>query len=144
MVVGFTGTRNGMTDIQKEKVDGILQILLIKYPKLIALHGDCVGADDDFHKICRLLEIPIEIRPCDLVHYRAFCEKASVTYKAEKPMKRNRAIVAQADVMIACPPNFERIKRGSGTWATISFSKKANVLLYIIYPNGSVDIEKGE
>ena len=50
-------------------------------------------------------------------------------------------IVADADVMLACPPNYEEIKRGSGTWATIKFARKSGKPLAIVYPDGGFMVE---
>ncbi len=51
MKVGFTGTRKGMTEFQKTEV----RRLLTEYMHgrdMEAHHGDCIGADTDFHNIC--------------------------------------------------------------------------------------------
>ena len=43
-VLGFTGTRNGMTAQQKNTVT---EIVKMKNP-IFVVHGDCEGADTDF------------------------------------------------------------------------------------------------
>lgn len=122
-----------MTAAQKEKVKELLGVL---QPTAV-VHGDCVGADEDFDEICKELNIHIMVRPCSFAHLRAFC-KSEVIAECKDPMTRNRDIVAQADVMIACPPNRERIKRGSGTWATIGFAERSKTKLYVVFPSGVV------
>lgn len=61
MIVGFSGTRFGMTDYQKRNVKELLLELL---PEEVH-HGDCVGADSEFHDIVRevLPNCRIVIRP---------------------------------------------------------------------------------
>jgi|AACY02.6.fsa_nt_gi hypothetical protein len=50
-IVGFTGTRNGMTQKQRDAVSD----LLYPFPtSAIGLHEDCVGADEVFNDICLL------------------------------------------------------------------------------------------
>jgi hypothetical protein len=132
MKIGFTGTRNGMTAEQRTAV----RALLLETPGT-GVHGDCIGADADFDAICKELGYETYCLPCDLDDMRAHCTEARAEPTA--PMQRNRAIVAQADRMIACPPNFERIKRGSGTWATIRFAEQSKKPLAIVFPDGRVE-----
>jgi hypothetical protein len=134
MIVGFTGTRTGLTARQRNQ---LIASLRHHCPNL-AVHGDCVGADEQFDSICKLLRIPVVVRPCTFAHLRAFCESESIAPE-KPPMQRNRDIVADSDLILACPPNKERIKKGSGTWATIRFAERAGVDLIIIFPDGSTD-----
>ncbi len=136
MKVGFTGTRNGLSPRQRT----VLPALLGKFEPTHAVHGDCVGADADFDACCKNLGIICGIRPCTFESMRAYCD-SEVLAEAKHPMARNRDIVADADWMIACPPNFERIKKGSGTWATIGFAQRSGKPLWIVFPDGTV---KGE
>lgn len=135
-VVGFTGTRNGMTERQRAAVVD----LLFDLKPTAVVHGDCIGADDDFDAICAAVDIERRIRPCTYHNMRAFCDRrgAKVVAKPKRPMARNRDIVADADVLIACPPNRERIKSGSGTWATIGFAKKAGIRVLVVFPEGDL------
>jgi hypothetical protein len=144
MILGFTGTRNGMTAEQKASVAAIIDEYDQAHresdeslPDVSAVHGDCIGADEDFNTICNGRDINTMCRPCTFENMRANCTDAMSEPKP--PMQRNRDIVAQADRMIACPPNFDRIKKGSGTWATIGFAEKANKPLAIVYPDGRVE-----
>ena len=45
--IGFTGTRKGLTPIQKEEI----KLILDKYDNIIVSHGDCIGSDTDFHNL---------------------------------------------------------------------------------------------
>lgn len=69
--IGFTGNRFGLIKEQVSEINIILNKYLIDY-KIIALHGDCVGADTEFHKICELFNILIHIYPPDENKLRGF------------------------------------------------------------------------
>lgn len=139
MIIGFTGTRNGMTDAQRATVRRILMEYVAaadSHNVPFGMHGDCVGADADFDAICRALGVRTYCRPCTFGSLRAHTG-AEEYAPPTSPMKRNREIVADASVMIACPPNDTPIKKGSGTWATIGFTrKKHGTSLHIVYPDG--------
>jgi hypothetical protein len=139
MVVGFTGRRDGMSKAQEDTVVRRL-VDLCDDETLTSVHGDCVGADEAFDTLCAMLGIPRGIRPCTFESMRAHCERRGAAVLAEPlpPMRRNRAIVADADILIACPPNTERLKKGSGTWATIGFGEKKGIPVVVVFPNGSV------
>ena|SRR5689334_11728721 len=147
-VIGFTGTRNGMTPAQRAHVEFLVQGFVCRWggANLAGLHGDCVGADADFDAVCAKASMDgmaRESRPCTFDGMRARTGVREIAPPVP-PMQRNRAIVADADVMIACPPNKEPIKKGSGTWATIGFARKANKPLIIVFPDGDVLKERME
>ncbi len=140
--IGFTGTRSGCTPIQRLVLQQRLQGFVCRFggSNLIGLHGDCVGADAEFDAVCRepsMDGMQIECRPCTYNDMRARTPAREIA-PPMPPMERNRWIVADSDIMVACPPNKEEIKRGSGTWATINFTRRAGKPLYIIFPDGSV------
>lgn len=139
MIIGFTGTRSGMTEKQREKVLELLKGFTEEIPSelVLGLHGDCVGADDDFNVCCLSENIGTLCRPCTYDSMRAHSTSQQIADPLP-PMQRNRDIVAQADVMLACPPNYTEIKRGSGTWATVKFTRRAKKPLYIIFPDGTM------
>ncbi len=138
--VGFTGTRHGMTLLQHGAMRQ--QVLDLGVNGIVAHHGDCIGADAQFHRIVRQ-EIGgwiVGHLPADATH-AAGCEfdekRDPLTH-----MKRNREIVRAADVMLAAPFDMEEQERG-GTWATIRMARKAKKPLRIVWPNGAVTIEEG-
>ena len=49
MKLGFTGTRNGMTDLQKNTVSR----LIISSNTVLANMGDCIGSDTDFYHLIK-------------------------------------------------------------------------------------------
>jgi len=131
MIVGFTGTRAGMTAQQKRLVRDMLQALEPEH----VVHGDCIGADADFHTICQELNIDIHIRP-SLLHTRAYCSGAKVVHEAGPPLARNRDIVDEANVMLATPKTQNEVLR-SGTWAAIRYARGKKPLR-VYYPNGVI------
>lgn len=144
--IGFTGARVGCTPAQKMELYRLIQGFVCQFggSNTTGLHGDCVGADAEFHEICRkpsMDGMKVECRPCTYNDLRAKTDATEIAPPVP-PMERNRMIVADADIMVAIPPNFEEIKRGSGTWATIGFTRRANKPLYIIFPDGSVSKER--
>lgn len=136
MIVGFTGSRKGMTDEQKQTVRSYLQNL----SPLGTVHGDCVGADADFHDIVQSLGILIKLRPCNLENQRAFCQGAETVFSPLPPLERNIYIIYDADVMIACPDGFKE-KRRSGTWSTIRKAKTSGKKLIVVWPDGTVHVQ---
>lgn len=141
MILGFTGSRVGGTDYADHERQ---QAVLAEIKRLLAqltmgVHGDCIGWDYAFDQMCRAVGLVTGIRPCTISSMRARCDLQGARVLAEpKPrMARNRDIVADADVMIACPPNYTRIKSGSGTWATIGFAKKKGIPLLTVFPDGT-------
>lgn len=144
MIIGFTGTRAGMSH---EQIVTVIKILMrifgaSLFQRPMALHGDCVGADADFDALCRGLGMPTTCRPCTLEKLRAYTP-AAVIAEPTAPMMRNKDIVDDADVMIACPLTEEPIPH-SGTWATIGFSEKKKVDLHIVYPDGRHEFKEGQ
>jgi len=134
MIVGFTGTRNGMTKQQEM----IVFAYLAKLKPSTVLHGDCIGSDADFHKICMELGLVIEIYPSNL-KTRAYCSGATRVYPPDDPLHRNRVIVDRADVMLATPKGYKEELR-SGTWAAIRYAQRQVKKLYIIWPDGTIGL----
>ena len=137
MVIGFTGTRQGMTDAQRATV----RSLLLQLRPELAIHGDCVGADEDFDALCAELTIPRSTLPRTAPdELRAHCERRGA-HQAMPPrahMVRNRDIAAHP-VLIACPWNDVPIHRGSGTWATVRFAHRMGKRVYLVHPDGLCD-----
>lgn len=131
-IYGFTGTRSGLNDIQKDKIIKLLKEDIQNGKKIEIHHGDCIGADTDFHNICKnLTNIKIIIHPPSNNTMRSFCESENIC-KPKSYLVRNKDIVDKSDVLIACPfNNIEQLR--SGTWATIRYAKQTNkpILLFV-------------
>lgn len=138
--LGFTGTRTGMTASQRDAVSSLVASMLRTYGTVIAHHGDCIGADTDFHKICRNSGIAIHGWPPIQTSMRAFCT-FDVEHDPLEFMDRNFEIVRAADRMIACPAEPAEQIRG-GTWSTIRLARRAGKKRAIVCPDGTVRIEE--
>jgi hypothetical protein len=117
MVVGFTGSSKGMTHFQKKRLAALLEELR---PEL-ARHGDCVGADAEFHAAATALGLRVCIHPPENEGMRAFCQGDTVL-PAKASLERNKDIVDMSDLLIAAPKSATEELR-SGTWATIRHAR---------------------
>lgn len=118
-----------MNENQKKLVINYLSQL--KEMDIYVHHGDCVGADYDFHKICsdKLIEknIKIIIHPPINNKLRAYCNGNNVYINDPKDyLDRNRDIVDSCKILIGCPMNKNYEDKRSGTWYTINYAKKCN------------------
>jgi len=136
MILGFTGTRNGMTAAQK---DAIIEFLRLNTPEM-ALHGDCIGADASFHWLLPKTT-QVLIHPGGGLDHplRAGCA-ASVIHPVKPFLERNHDIVDACDHLLACPGETTEQTR-SGTWATIRFARKVGKPLTIVWLDGTVTKE---
>lgn len=138
MILSFTGTQEGMTFKQMDQVRRLLEELT---PTMV-IHGDCIGADSEFHSIVDTwrkkngIYIPIKIYPSDNEKKRANCD-SDIIMPQKPPLERNRDIALEGDRLLACPKEMIPIIR-SGTWTTIRNAKKFGKIVYIVYPNGKV------
>lgn len=144
MKIGFTGTQKGMTQEQVFTFYNFLQ----EHKDINEFHhGQCIGTDVDSHKIIRgqhhltrklnnfLSQIKIVIH---LSIDTKKVERVELPFKIKEPkpyLERNKDIVNETDLLIACPKSDKEELR-SGTWSTIRYAKKMNKKVIIIYPNG--------
>lgn len=131
--VGFTGTRNGMTEAQAE----VFRVLLSSLKATEFHHGDCVGADDQAANIAHDLTITIVIHPPLDTTLAAGNKHATKTFPAKGHLARNRCIVENTDVLIGTPKEMGHQTSG-GTWYTIDYAKTEEKIVFIIFPDGKV------
>jgi hypothetical protein len=136
--IGFTGTREGLTNLQVFELARLFVINSELYDTFI--HGDCIGADADADHIAYSLGYAIKMRPCTLESMRAYCRSGIIVAEPMPPLERNKLIVGDSNLMIACPKEMKEVRR-SGTWATIRHSIKMGTKLVIIYPDGSLEVK---
>ena len=132
MIVGFTGTRWGMTGEQSATVLRLLN----QTEANEGHHGDCVGADEQFHTICHMAGVLTVVHPPEDDKLRAYC-KGYWKIEEERPyLVRNRVIVDTCDFLIAAPrEEYEpAVYRGSGTWATIRYARRSKRRFRIVWP----------
>jgi hypothetical protein len=133
--IGFTGNREGLSDDQKTKIKEILDKC---ETDITVLHGDCVGADTDFHNLCINYKqrnpdknLTIHIYPPNNKTMRAF-NVGDLIMNEEPYLVRNDNILKNSHYLIACPidKNIEILR--SGTWSTIRKARKQNKIIYIL------------
>mgnify|MGYP001599269124 CR=1 FL=1 len=145
MKIGFTGTQRGMTDIQFNTVKSILISINNEYDKLEFHHGDCIGSDEQFHRmISSIYNLHIVIHPPTDPRKRAFSEDFDFENTIEiRPtlqyLKRNKAIVNECDILIATPSGKEKLR--SGTWSTVRYARAKKKNIVIIFPDGETITE---
>jgi hypothetical protein len=128
--VGFTGSRHGITQHQRDTLEKLLTGVHVDELH----HGDCVGADAAAAEIANGWGIEVHLHPPIDPRLRAFTH-ADVTYHPRPYLGRNYAIVDACDWMIACPSGPER--RRSGTWAAVRYARSRAVPLTIVWPDGT-------
>ena len=145
-VVGFTGSRAGLTDAQKNTV-----AQLLKWIKPAEVHhGEGVGADAIFHDIVRQV-----LPQCHIIGHPpkvdTFQAKLQGYYREEPRkgfLKRDDEIVDLCDILIGCPKSaktFQVVERyggnpyRGGTWYTINYAQKKGKEVVIVKPDGSID-----
>lgn len=151
MIIGFTGTRAGMTHAQKRELAALLgkyrlQTVTVKpintsVADLWFHHGDCTGADTEAHYIALSYNYKICMHPPTQRHHRAYCKGATKTEHPQIYSVRNHDIVRACDLLIATPKLHKEEAR-SGTWSTIRYAKKHKKPYIIIYPDGSKAISE--
>lgn len=148
MIVGFTGTRDGLTSIQKERLSWLFKgkFPFNRYDTL--LHGGAAGADEIAHDMALAVDFSIEIYPCDTtrrkhwVDYRDTSGEMYITIHAVRdPLERNRIIANRCNHLIAAPFQMSEVRR-SGTWATIRYAREYSKSITIIFPDGSIEEER--
>ncbi len=118
--MGFTGTREGMSQHQKEQ-------FVLEFDNLNATefhHGDCVGADGEAHDIVREFfpDVKIICHPPKSNNKRAW-KKCDECRSPLPYLVRDYNIVEEIDFLIGAPKHDTEILR-SGTWTTIRYSTK--------------------
>lgn len=130
--VGFTGTREGATKAQERAIERILRLM---EPKT-AHHGDCIGADAQFHEIAARLGCEMHVHPCDITEMRA--GKTGVMYPVLPPLTRNKDIVDASEFVISCPYSKPMVRKG-GTYRTTQYARAIGKTIFVIYPDGTME-----
>lgn len=120
MKIGFTGSRLGMSQCQKEQF--VLELLAFDLTEFH--HGDCSGADAEAHDIvaeffpaCKII-----VHPPESNYLRAF----KPGHEFREPagyIRRDKNIVDATDQLIGAPlTDVEQIR--SGSWTTIRYARR--------------------
>ncbi|NTU84764.1 MAG: hypothetical protein HGA45_36270, partial [Chloroflexales bacterium] len=132
MKLGFTATQLGLSEAQR----GVVPLLLVSLRPDEFHHGDCVRGDEAGHALAReYTQAWIVAHPGDIATKRAHCQ-ADEMRPVAPTLERNRAIVDEVDLLLACPagPEYQR----SGTWATVRYARKQGKPIIIVYPDGEI------
>ena len=128
MILGFTGTRDGMS----RKQFGIVAHLLQEATPSEVHHGGCKGADAGFHVLARRLGIKIILHP-PVVMKNQVIFTADEVRPAAPYLVRNHHIVDETEGIIACPGQDHEVLR-SGTWSTVRYARVRSKPINIIFP----------
>ncbi len=122
MKIGFTGTREGMSQHQKEQF--ALKVYELNVTEFH--HGDCEGADADAHDIIRTIfpHIKIIVHPPINDYMRAY-KNGDENREPAEYILRDKNIVNETDYLIGAPLINQEQGR-SGTWTTIRHARKTN------------------
>lgn len=131
MKVGITGSRTGPTLAQLTVVTRELAAWVGDELH----HGDCVGVDATVAAVASGLGYRTVAHPPQLLLYRAGHASDEVR-SAQEYLARDRAIVDEVDVLLACPDGPERLH--SGTWYTIRYARKIGRRVILIQPDGGI------
>lgn len=144
MIVGFTGTRKGLTDKQRDSLTSLITKII--KPNEVH-HGMCIGADEEFHKIIVDYEagsgviVNIEGHPPTNKQYTMkYNEDEFFKIHFPRPyLDRNKDIVKQSQLLIVGPEGPEVVR--SGTWSTVRYLKSHNWVQdhYIVWPSGIIE-----
>jgi hypothetical protein len=133
--VGISGTRQGATKDQVETLRDFFGSTRITR----LTHGGCHGVDEQADAIYR------EVHPNPIVSvYPAIGGKGTyhepeIIHNEMEPLKRNRLIVEDSDLMLIVPARPNEIRR-SDTWATYRYSVQQGVINIVILPDGTTRI----
>lgn len=151
MILGFTGTRRGMTPFQRANLPKVLAALPSRF-----LHGGAVGADEEIDAFlapmyhaqtsgsARLFamitgaDLPIVVYPTRdrYEHWKSeapFPAVREVNEPYDNPLARNRIIARYCDHLLAAPATVKEVRR-SGTWATVRYAREARKPVTILLP----------
>lgn len=111
MKLGVTGTRHGLTILQQGAAAGELHRLrLTGFDELH--HGDCRGVDAELAEIARVEGYRLVCHPPSNDRLRAFVVSEEMR-AAKEYLVRNRDIVDEADMMLACPDGPRKPRSGT-------------------------------
>jgi predicted Rossmann fold nucleotide-binding protein DprA/Smf involved in DNA uptake len=143
MIIGFTGTRFGLTPAQGAALADVVLRPACYYAER-HLNGGCRGADREMFAYLLGLDGVIEVLPGS-VEQAAWAEeqRASllgrryIIHEVEPYLARDLKIALRCNRLIACPGTATEQLR-SGTWATVRYARKAGKPITLVLPDGQV------
>jgi len=140
MRIGFTGTRYGMT---MEQSDSLFRWLDGPLADSDVFHHGCASGADEEVVLCLKGQSAVTIvaHPSTLSGWFSLAAKdvSDAVWPTKEPLDRNRDIVDNCDVLLACPDGPERVR--SGTWATVRHARRCGKRVVIFWPDGTTTEE---
>jgi hypothetical protein len=137
--IGFTGTRQGMTPMQREVVRRVLLHATEVH------HGDCVGADAEVHELALAGGLDVVIHPPNDAKLQAHCDGALMVLPPKSYLARDRDIVDETDLLVATPKELKESRaprRSSGTWYCVRYARRIGRRVLIVWPDGETFLEE--
>jgi hypothetical protein len=148
MKIGFTGTRNQLTEAQSASLERLLTPAEYGPNRPIFHHGACKGADSFAATVAFGLNYDVIAHPGKSAHggdNEWLCpialEHSTEVRETKTHFARNRDIVDETDMLIACPQYMDPITEGTkgGTAYTIQYARKKGRPVVIVRPNGWIE-----
>jgi len=126
-----------------KQLERLFEVWSVLRPDIVT-NGCCDGADRQLHSVAAAQDIATEFFPSN-PEQREWAESVQnvmeVVHRIEPPLKRNRSMVSTGRRgLVAAPYTTSEITR-SGTWATVRYARNINRPIWIIYPNGDLEVE---
>jgi hypothetical protein len=137
--IGITGTRFGLAVPQSKGLFEVLRRLFV--PDSVLHHGDCKGVDEQGAALARSMGYELCSHPPSDDKLRAFVPSRFLMWPLPY-MERNRAIVLQSSVLVACPDSQVETLR-SGTWSTVRIARELVLPVVLVFPDGRASLEVG-
>jgi len=137
MKVGFTGTQDGMTNLQKQLTFD--EVMMLDPDE--AHHGCCVGADFEFDGLLDFTSVETVIGHPPIKTFKMARCNCDIFRDAKDYLDRNKDIVTETNWLIAAPKGPEELR--SGTWSTVRYARRLGKPITIIWPNGIIERERG-
>lgn len=143
MNLAFSGTRQGMSQLQHKAVTGWLTQ---QVPFITEIHhGCCVGADVDFHRICiqlGLVEL-MQLHPSNSKFTNKLLDLESTgsvekIWPRDDPLARDQRMVQLCDTLLITPISDDEVVR-SGTWTTKRMALKLRRRVIHVRLHGAIE-----
>lgn len=138
-IVAFTGSRKGPTQGQRNSIRRFIESFAREDRDSIIIHGGAVGVDSAVHGIAMKAGLWVEIYPGPHTSVDIL-ETPAIIHKRAPYLERNHTMVDRCNWVIAVPYEAEEQVR-SGTWATVRYARKQDVPVYMIWPDGSIELD---
>lgn len=141
--LGFSGSRHGITDIQRDKLSQHVDHLTHHFDgvgEVIGRHGNCIEGDEEFDAICVAQGVATECLPSNWESTQSKKTAAKVlgTPPWPPPFKRNSNIIKIIDELVACPRGSVEEDNSRGTWDAVAKARERGLKVTVILPDGTI------